>query len=158
VFYTDNILELTIPLAEDIKKLSVNMERSLRQITYCMNLMSNSIQGLIESRLEDINRFASLQRQYARRVVHQTQMTIEQRERSHRIDMERLEDGYAGNMCSIKDSIANICSSGDFHLESSELYGKILEKMVNLDSETFSIDGLCELAKDLDLLDTQIRK
>jgi hypothetical protein len=61
-------------------------------------------------------------------------------------------------MCSIKDSIANICSSGDFHLESSELYGKILEKMVNLDSETFSIDGLCELAKDLDLLDTQIRK
>ena len=158
VFYTDNVLELTIPLAEDIKRLSAHMQRSLMHITYCMNLMSNAIQGLIESRLEDINRFASLQRQYARRVVHQSKMTIEQRERSHRIDMERLEDGYAGNMCSIKDSIANICSSGDFHLESSELYGKILEKMVNLDSETFSIDGLCELAKDLDLLDTQIRK
>ena len=158
VFYTDNILELTIPLAEDIKKLSVNMERSLRQITYCMNLMSNSIQGLIESRLEDINRFASLQRQYARRVVHQSQMTIEQRERSHRSDMERLEDGYAGNMCSIKDSIADIGNSCDFHMESSDLYGKIMEKMVNLDSETFSIDSLCELAKDLDLLDTQIRK
>ena len=158
VFYTDNILELTIPLAEDIKKLSANMERSLRQIGYCMNLMSHAIQGLIESRLNDMNRLASLEMKYARSVVHQSETSIEERVSKHRSEMERLEDGYAGNMCSIKDSIANIGSSCDFHMESSDLYGKIVKKIINLDSETCSIDSLCRLTKDLDLLDTQIRK
>lgn len=160
VFYTDNVLELTIPLAEDIKKLSANMERSLRHINYCMNLMSNSIQGLMDSRLRDIEHHFVLEKRYAKRVMHCADLSIENFEAKHKQEKESIKSRYSGNIDFIKENIANIGNSCDFYLGSSELYGRIIQNIKNLnsDSDTFSIDGLVSLAKDLDLLNQQINE
>ena len=54
VFYTDNVLELTVPIAEAVEKLAVNMSNALNSIQHTLSLMSTSIQKLMCDRLKDV--------------------------------------------------------------------------------------------------------
>ena len=54
VFYTDNVLELTVPIAEAVEKLAVNVSSALNSIQYTLSLMSRSIQRLMCDRLKDV--------------------------------------------------------------------------------------------------------
>ena len=54
VFYTDNVLELTVPIAEAVEKLAVSVSNALNSIQYTLSLMSTSIQRLMCDRLHDV--------------------------------------------------------------------------------------------------------
>lgn len=53
VFYTDNILELTVPIAESVSTLAKGVAKIFSNVQYMLSLLSNSTQMLMAQRLED---------------------------------------------------------------------------------------------------------
>ena len=53
VFYTDNILELTVPIAESVSTLAKGVTKIFSNVQYMLSLLSNSTQMLMAQRLDD---------------------------------------------------------------------------------------------------------
>ena len=53
VFYTDNILELTVPIAESVSNLAKGITKIFSNVQYMLSLLSNSTQMLMAQRLDD---------------------------------------------------------------------------------------------------------
>ena len=160
VFYTDNVLELTIPLAEDIKKLRERLDCSLITIYHCFGVMFGTIQTLMQQRLEDLTRIIRLETEN----IFKLQVTNGVPRFYDILDekfgeLENVADGYLETVKDITGKPNNLGESAfkNYRLESDNTYRRIITNIKTMRQETLSVDSLSQLAKDFDLLEAQIK-
>ena len=156
VFYTDNVLELTIPLAEDIKKLKDRLDCALVVIHHCFGLMLGSIQTLMQQRLEDLARTIRLETEN----MFKLQITNGSRDFYDTLDekmgeLEKVADRYVET--NRKPNNLGSLAFENYRLESDNTYRRIITNIQKMREETLSVDSLSQLAKDFDLLEAQVK-
>lgn len=156
VFYTDNVLELTVPIAEAVKELGDMVCRTLYSIHETITLLAVSVGGLMNDRLNDryesifksrlnwLNKNAPLNEFfYHRNESHKTAMdlTYEDRvmygEMSDKIEWSRLR--ALENTSQIKSS-----------------YEALYSNIKKIKASEFSLNTLLEISNGFKMLESQI--
>jgi hypothetical protein len=163
VFYTDNVLELTIPLAEDINKLNAclgGIMTSLREIHRCLTLMFDSVQSLMQSRICDLSRIVYLECFSKNHTEGCFPVSgFDDVLKRCMQEVEEVENVYIKNAKYIQKTLDDTGKTAyeEYQIKTQETYKRISANIQKIRPETLSVDSLCQIAKDFDLLEAQIK-
>ena len=155
VFYTDNVLELTVPIAEAVEKLAVSVSNALNSIQYTLSLMSTSIQRLMCDRLEDVyqDRYWKmwdfiLQTEYFPR-------WDDMKARCHKVGIEEIapdREVYDAQLEEIAKH-RSLTSKNVSKVRSD--YGKLYSNIKKLQSSDFSLSKVLEISNGFKMLESK---
>lgn len=170
VFYTNNVLELTAPLADDICRLQKHMyeyvDYKLRPIYDSICLLGTAVEYLAELRLNDLRSLATVLeplRWHARHdifiMAEKPAYCIPWLNYARPQDAEEFYDsrksgelfhiGVVKEICdkANESAVAVVELSPELSLESKNLYNQIKQNMQKLTPENMSIDSLVNISR-----------
>ena len=155
VFYTDNVLELTVPIAEAVEKLAVSVSNALNSIQYTLSLMSTSIQRLMCDRLNDV-----YQDRYWKKwdFILRTEFSpqwYDMMVRSHEVGINAIapdREVYEAQLEEIAKHRS--LTSKDVSKVRSD-YGKLYSNIKKLQSSDFSLSKVLEISNGFKMLESK---
>jgi len=155
VFYTDNVLELTVPIAEAVEKLAVSVSNALNSIQHTLSLISTSIQRLMCDRLKDV-----YQDRYCKKwdSILRTEflpLWDDMKVRSHEVGIKAIapdREVYEAQLEEIAKH-RSLTSKNVSKVRSD--YGKLYSNIKKLQSSDFSLSKVLEISNGFKMLESK---
>ena len=170
VFYTNNVLELTAPLADDICRLQKHMyeyvDYKLSPIYDSICLLGTAVEYLAELRLNDLRRLATVLEPLRWHARHDIFIMAEkpaycipwlnyarpqnaEEFYDSRKSGELFHIGIVKEMCDKANEVTGVAVEPlpELSLESKNLYNQIKQNMQRITPENMSIDSLVNISR-----------
>ena len=155
VFYTDNVLELTVPIAEAVEKLAVNMSNALNSIQHTLSLMSTSIQKLMCDRLKDVYQDRYCKKWDSILRTEFSPLWDDMRVRSHEVGIKAIaqdREVYEAQLGEIVEK----CSLTSKKISTVQRdYEKLYSDIRKLKTSDFSLTTLLEISNGFKILESK---
>lgn len=158
VFYTDNILELTIPIAESVSTLAKDVAKVFANVQYMLSLLSCSTQMLMAKRLDD--RYSALlkenmtflsDRNVPSHKRHKEAMDFARKETE--IDYILYKNHYT-QLSHGHSMLSNAISESKI----DAMYKELDSRIKNIKTDNLSLNTLLDISNDFKMLESKIDK
>ncbi len=160
VFYTDNILELTIPIAESVSSLAKGVAKVFTNVQYMLSLLSCSTQMLMAQRLEDCysalfkEKMTFLSNRSMGIPLHkQHKEAIDFARKGTETDCNLYEHHHAQLSCGLS-MLSNAISEAKI----DAVYKELDSRIKNIKTNNLSLTALLDISNDFKMLESKIDK
>ncbi len=158
VFYTDNVLELTVPLAQEIHYLNERLDCVLRSIGHCLMLIRYQIEQLMELRLGDMKYHAlalavangCAGRQYSELTGGAKLWLVNKTYRA--MLAKENPEGFARNLQTLATAEACVGTNIDGVIRTYKMCQRLEDVINKLNPSTMSVNSMVDISRMLDKL------